>query len=110
MTPEERKDYEALPLKVRKYYDLYAGMHPDWGHNQLLTMAIICGQGIQPRDNYTIKEIIYECIRKADAFMMENFPNVYPSVKEGFKAIGIAINNAARLTWEYIIKLISKIS
>jgi len=111
MTPEERNDYNKLTKEGQKFYDLYKGMHPDWGHAQLITMVTICVQDpFGPKckgDGKTIKEIFAECVRKADAFMEENFPGLYPSVKDLFYRIGNAIKRAAQVTWEFLVNLFS---
>ena len=106
MTAEERKDYNRLTSSQKRYYDLYMGMHPDWGHGQLITMAILCGEGLP--EGPKIKDILLENIRKVDQFMEENFPSIYPRVKEFFVRLGNALKTAVQVTWDYIVSLFSK--
>jgi len=108
MTPEERKDYNKLTKEGQKFYDLYQGMHPDWSHAQLMTMVTICCQDpFKKNPLATMKDILAECVRKADSFMAENFPNLYPSVKDFFNTIGNAIKRAAQVTWDFLVNLFS---
>lgn len=107
MTPEERKDYNRLTSEGQKFYDLYKGMHPDWSHAQLITMVTICIQNPFKPGKGTVKEILAECVRKADAFMKENFPVLYLSVKDFFYKIGDAIKRAAQVTWKFLEDLFS---
>ena len=94
MTPEERKDYNKLTAECKKYYDLYQGMHPEWGHAQLMTMAIICcNKPFTPNP-----DPITDIIKKANKFMEENFPELYPKVKKFFYNIGQAIKKAVQVT------------
>ena len=109
MTPEERNDYNKLTKEGQKFYDLYKGMHPEWSHAQLITMVTICVQ--DPfgggGNGKTLKEILAECVKKADAFMEENFPELYLRVKDLFYRIGNAIKRAAQVTWEFLVNLFS---
>jgi len=109
MTQEERNDYDKLSKEGRKFYDLYQGMHPEWPHGHLMTMVSVCCEDpFTPGGKKTLKEILYECIRKADAFMAQNFPNLYPAVKNVFSSIGNAINKAITVTWDFFVSLFSK--
>lgn len=106
MTPDERKDYNKLTKEGQKFYGLYQGMHPEWSHAQLMTMVTICCQDPFKKGG-TLKEILAECVRKADKFMEENFPGLYPSVKDLFLNIGNAIKKAVQVTWDFLINLFS---
>lgn len=111
MTPEEREEYNKLSKEGNHFYDLYRDMHPEWSHAQLMTMAIMCCQN--PFDGTTgrgatVKEVLAECIRKADEYMEANFPGLYPAVKDFFISVGQAIKYAAQVTWDYIMKFLSK--
>lgn len=111
MTEQELKDYNRLTPEGKKFYDLYKGMHPEWNHSpQLMTMVSICCQNPFNGDkmnvpNPTTKEIIAECIRRADKYMEENFPGIYPSVRAFFTSITNAIRRVAEITWDFIVKL-----
>lgn len=109
MTSEERNDYNKLSKEGKRFYDLYQGMHPEWSHAQLMTMVTICCQDpFKKNPGATMKEVLSECINKADTFMAENFPGLYPRVKEFFFSIGQAIKYAAQVTWEFLMNLFNK--
>lgn len=112
MTPEERKDYNKLTKEGQRFYDLYSDMHPEWSHAQLITMVSMCCQdpfGTKGKGRgITVKEVLAECIRKADEYMEANFPGLYPAVKDFFISVGQAIKHAAQVTWDYIMKFLSK--
>ncbi len=111
MTAEERKEYNNLSKEGKHFYDLYMNMHPEWSHAQLMTMAIMCCQN--PFDGttgggITLKDVLAECIRKADEYMELNFPKLYLAVKDFFIGVGQAIKYAAQVTWDYIMNFLSK--
>lgn len=113
MTAEERKEYNRLSEEGREFYDRYQSMHPDWGHNKLITMSTVCG--FQPvgtiggPDRITIKEILAECVRKADLYMQAQFPRVYPQVREFFIKVGDAIRKAVHVTWQFVLNLFNSL-
>lgn len=104
MTQEELNEYNRLNSCQKDFYNLYKKQHPEWEHNQLVTMATICG-GLPPigPGEPGIKEILMEAVRKADAFLENNFPQIYSKVKNALGTIYNNLKNAVKVVWEQFV-------
>lgn len=94
MTQEELKQYEQLSQLGKDFYNIAMRNNPGWSHAQAYTYATICIITSKeppppgPIEPGTPGTVFREVLKKADAYLEREFPEIYFQVKDFFaKAI-----------------------
>ena len=105
MTQEEISDFLSLSSDGQFFYNQGKRSHPEWTHDQVMAYVSVCLVGFgTPGKVSSIREIFTAMLKKAEEYMLNNFPGIYIRVKDYFSKAIVWLKNAINVTIDKIIE------